>query len=222
MKLMFKIIILFICLICFAQMGFALQITSPQEGQVVYQGDRLSVIVKPDLGEMWEEVLLGIFPMTYDALTNEYKEEIEIPSDAIGNISFNVLAYNGLNEKIKLTRSLFVEMPPNVVLKSIVAGSSVAGGLNFISLRKMPPDSSAADIERYETEQLSVYGRYSDNINRELTSSASGTTYSSSNEQVVTVSPEGKVTAKGIGNAKIIVSNEDYSATVDVVVKPYQ
>lgn len=59
-------------------------------------------------------------------------------------------------------------------------------------------------------------GVYSDGVNRNITASASGTTYQSSNEKIVTVSPEGRVTARGLGAAKITVKNGNYSSIVDI------
>ncbi|GBE05313.1 bacterial Ig-like domain [bacterium BMS3Abin10] len=195
---------------------YALTIVSPSEGQVVYQGDRLTVIVKPDTGEDWKEVLIEVVPMSYNFLTNEYKAEIEIPRDeTTGIISFSVAGYDKGGKEFLLERSLFVKMPPNVVLQSILVD-------DYKTLFKLPPGSSPEEMQRIESRQLHVFGIYSDNVNRELTSSASGTTYTSSNEQVVTVSPEGKVTAQGIGKAKITVRNGNFSAMVDVVVKPYE
>ena len=55
-----------------------------------------------------------------------------------------------------------------------------------------------------------------------MTPSSNGTTYASSDQNVVTVDKEGKVTAQGIGEAKIIVRNGKYSAEVKVVVKAYK
>ncbi len=217
--MLLKTIILLVFTLAFVQPSWALSITSPQEGAEVYAGAKLQVIVKPAPGEKWEKVILVIFPMSYNPLTNQYKEDIEIPKNVSGNISFDVLAVDKSGNEIELKRTLFVKFPPNVVLQSIVASHA---GDDFVSLRKMPPDSNPVEVERYETRQLSVHGRYSDNVNRELTPSSSGTTYTSSNEQVVTVSAEGKLTAKGIGRAKITVRNGQYSAVVDVVVKPYK
>ena len=73
--------IIFIFILCIFQNANALTIVSPKEGQVVYQGDRLPVIVKPDVGENWTEVLFYVFPMRYNDLTGQYEEEMEIPRD---------------------------------------------------------------------------------------------------------------------------------------------
>ncbi len=216
MKTILKLTLLILVMNLFTHNVWALTIISPKEGQVVYQGDKLTVIVKPDSGEKWEEVLLDIYPMSYNILTNEYKEEIEIPEDETGMIDFDVLAYDKSGNKVKLTRNLFVKLPPNVVLQGIGVDP------DFMVVYKLPPESDPKDIQKYEFRQIGVGGIYSDGVQRYITSSTDGTTYTSSNEQVVTVDKEGKVSAKGIGKAIITVRNGKYSATVDVVVKPYQ
>ncbi|MBI5101637.1 MAG: hypothetical protein HZB33_07385 [Nitrospirae bacterium] len=216
MKSVLITIIVFIFVIYFAQMAFALQIISPKEGQVVYQGDRLTVIVKPDAGENWKEVLLEIAPMTYNIIFNEYREEIEIPRDeTTGIIDFEVLAYDNSGNKVKLTRNLFVKLPPNVALNGIEVD-------NYEVIYKLASGSTVQNIQDIETTKLNVKGVYSDSVKRKMTASAMGTSYSSSDEKVVTVSPEGKVAAQGLGTATITVRNGKFRANVKVVVKPYK
>ncbi len=216
MKLILKTVILLILTVSFTGVVFALQIISPQEGQIVYQGERLTVIVKPDPGENWEEVLLSIYPMSYNILKGVYEEEIEIPIDRTGNLDFRVFAYDKSGTKVKLTRNLFVKMPPNVVLQTIMVNKE------YMLLYKLPAGSSPDDMRRIESRQLHVDGMYSDGVERDLTLSASGTTYTSSNEKIVTVSPDGKVTAQGLGGAKVTVRNGKYSTQVDIEVVPYR
>ncbi len=215
MKLILKAIILIIIISCFNLKAFALQIISPNEGQIVYQGDKLLVIVKSDPGEQWVEVVLDIYPMSYNIITSEYIEEIVIPRDKIGTIDFNVLAYDNSGNKIKIIQSLCVKMPPNVVLQKVLVA-------DYKTLYKLPQGSSPEEIQRFESRQLRVEGMYSDGIKRKLTSSSRGTTYKSSDEQVVIVSSEGKMTAQGIGEAKVIVVNGNFHSIVDVVVKLYE
>lgn len=152
MKGLSIVIILFSFIACNSHGAFALQILSPKEGQVVYQGDRLMVIVQPAPGADWKEVLIESVPMNYNLITNEYKAEVEIPRDeSIGIISFSVAGYDRNGKELLLKRNLFVKLPPNVVLQSIVAGGQ--GGSSFIILGKMPPGSNAVDIENYESGQ---------------------------------------------------------------------
>jgi len=133
----------------------------------------------------------------------------------LGIITFYVRAYDKSGQETELKRSLLVKLPPNVVLQSIIVD-------DYKTLFKLPMGSSPEEMQRIESRQLRVKGMYSDGVKRKLTSSASGTTYTSSDETIVKVDKEGKVTAQGIGKAKITIRNGSYSATVDVVVKPYK
>ncbi|MBI5103032.1 MAG: Ig-like domain-containing protein [Nitrospirae bacterium] len=214
-KLLFNITLSLLILHWAAEYVFALTIISPNNGQIVNQGDKVQAIVKPDAGEKWEKVQLDIYPMSYSIFTNDYREEILIPYSEIGLIDFSILAYDKTGREIELKMSLFVKLPPNVVLEGLSAD-------RYKTLYKRLSDQSSPAIQGSETRQLHVYGTYSDKVERDLTSSASGTTYTSSNEKIVIVSPEGKITSQGLGTAKIIVRNGKYSAHVDIVVEPYK
>jgi len=62
------------------------------------------------------------------------------------------------------------------------------------------------------TRQLVVTGRFSDGSAKDLTAAASGTTYSTSDAAVLTVSVDGLVTAAGEGDATITARNGAFSA----------
>jgi len=211
-----RLMTLVIFILLFNQSALALTITSPKENQIVNAGDHIDVIVKPDAGEKWDKVLLAIFPMSYSFLSGEYKETIEIPQDALGVITITVLAVDNTGREVELHRNVLSKLPPNVALQSILVNK------DYMLLYKLPAGSPAEVMQRIESRQLTVKGIYSDGVKRNITVSASGTTYASSNEQIVTVSPEGKVTAQGLGKAKITVRNGKYNAQVDVDVKPYR
>ncbi len=73
--------------------------------------------------------------------------------------------------------------------------------------------------EANATLALRVTGRYSDKTERDLTSSATGTTYVSSAPQVATVSDDGLVAAAANGAATITVANSGVTTDVTVVVE---
>jgi hypothetical protein len=217
MNKILTLIFIMVNLLFIYQSASALTITSPKENEIVYAGSQMTVIAKPDAGEEWISVSLGIDPMTYNPFTKEYKITVLVPKDYSGYYdNLFVFAADRNNKSIQLRRTIFVKLPPNVTLQGIVAGNN-SGGKSVL-----PLGSKAVDIENYETEQLSVHGQYSDDVTREITSSASGTTYTSSNEKVVTVSSEGKVTAHEIGEANITVRNGKYNETIKVKVKQFK
>jgi hypothetical protein len=198
-----------------AQSVWALSIISPRENQVFYAGSRVDVIVKPDAGEKWERVLLGIYPMSYGILSGEYKETIEIPADELGTIAISVLAVDAAGREVELLRNVISKMPPNVVLQSIMVSEDI------LILYIAPPGSTPEDKDAIELDQLGVAGIYSDGVKRYIASSAMGTTYYSSDNKVVTINSDGRVRSQGIGRAKITVRNGKYAAEVTVIVKPY-
>jgi len=89
-------------------------------------------------------------------------------------------------------------------------------------LYKAPADLNPDDKKTLEERQITVAGIYSDGFNRQITSSSMGTTYTSSDEKIVKVDSEGKVTPQALGTANITIRNGKYSATVKVIVKPYK
>ncbi len=70
-----------------------------------------------------------------------------------------------------------------------------------------------------DTEPLRVVGLFSDGETYDLTARASGTTYTSSDEGVVTVSPDGLATAVAGGTATITAANGGRTASVQVRVQ---
>lgn len=189
----------------------------PIEGQQVDAGSWITVVVKPAPGEQWENFIVGFKPFEYDSVNKEYKLSIQVPNDVLGyRDDLRVYGLDKSGNEVELKRGVFVKLPPNVVLKSILPNK------DYMLLYKLPAGSDPGDVKRIESRQLTVKGVYSDGVKRNITASAHGTTYTSSNENIVTVSPEGKVTAQGLGEAKIIVKNGTYSAKVEIDVKPYR
>jgi len=64
--------------------------------------------------------------------------------------------------------------------------------------------------------ELPVVGDFTDNVTRRISSPASGTTYKSSNQQVIKILPGGLLQIVGNGKATITVSNRDRQGSLDV------
>jgi len=197
-----------------SNVAISLTIVQPTEGQIVNQGDKLKVIVHPNAEEKWDKVLIEVFPMQYDALSNTYNANVEIPRDETGNVDIVIKAFNNSGKKLIVKRTIFVKMPPNVVLESISVD-------DLMILYKAPAELNSDDKKTFEVRQITVAGIYSDGFSRQIPSSSWGTTYTSSDEKIVTVDSEGKVTPQTLGTATITVKNGKYSKTVKVIVKPY-
>jgi len=209
-------VLLFILVLSF-QSAWALTITYPAEGDTFYAGSQLTIIVKPDGSEQFETVLFGIYPMTYYSIKKEYIYSLTIPKNLTGIIDDLIVIASDVSGNVtELRRSIVVKLPPNVILQSIVVNP------NPLFLEKLPPESAPDDIRVFGNRDLKVHGVYSDGVKRKLGSSASGTNYTSSNDKVVTVYPEGKAVAQGIGNATITVRNGTSHVDVRVIVDPYK
>jgi hypothetical protein len=186
-------------------------IISPAQDEQVYAGALITVVVKPEPGEQWQGFVMGFKAFYYDPTSNVYKLSIQIPTDVLGyRDDLRVHGVDKNNKEFELSRRIFVKLPPNVVLQSVLVD-------DYKTLYKLPPGSTPQDMQRIGSRQLRVEGKYSDGVERDLTSSTSGTTYTSSNNKIVTVNSEGKMTAQAIGEAKITVRNGKYSAQVDIV-----
>lgn len=217
MTLTKKVMLTLLFWILLYQSALALQIASPKEGEIFFAGSDVTLVIKPDSGEEWEYVIYGMSTLSYNPLLKEYRTTLRIPANLVGYEKLSVIGLDKSGKETELIRNILVKLPPNVVLKSIMVFDQ-----DYMLLYKLPAGSKPEDMQRIETEQLSVSGMYSDGVKRKLTSSTSGTTYTTNNEKIVTVDSDGKVTAQSIGTAKITVKNGKYSAQVDIVVKPYR
>lgn len=197
--------------------SWAATIVSPIEDEEVYAGSEIAVVVKPGNGEEWQGFVLEFQSLKYDPVNNIYKTTIKVPLDILGSRDdLRIVGVDKAGHEIQLRRRVFVKLPSNAVLQTITSSRDV------MVIYKLSSTSDMAEKERRESRNLRIWGVYSDGVNRDLTSSISGTTYVSSNEEIVTVNSEGKVTSKGIGTANITVRNGKYSASVRVVVKAYK
>jgi hypothetical protein len=212
-KLTFNIFFVLI----FSLTSWAATLSSPKEDEQVFAGTWINVIVKPDPSEQWQGFVLGFTALDYDSVNKLYKTTIQVPIDVLGyRDDLRVIGVNKSGNEIELKRRVFVKLPPHVVLQSIEAEPSL------IVLKVFSTGSDPKDIEIYGTRQLHIFGIYSDKVNRELTTSSSGTSYVSSDDKIATVSAEGKVTAQSAGRAKIIAQHNNFKTEVDIVIKPYK
>ena len=91
-------------------------------------------------------------------------------------------------------------------------------GVTIIVRPSSPPSSLVLGQNFYTlpvvgaTASITVTGQYPNNFAIDLTSAASGTTYKSSNNQVLSVDPEGNVKANAFGTAVVTVQNSGLKA----------
>ena len=114
---------------------------------------------------------------------------------------------------------------PLMLWPDVWAGKTVLGPKVRIKVRPLTPPKQLRVLNHYYhfslprpyPEHLSVKGRYAKDLERDLSSSASGTTYTSSNASVVSVDREGVCTVIANGLAVIAIENggvRDFAAFV--------
>jgi hypothetical protein len=210
--------VLIITVACSASPVTGLTITEPKPGSQFHAGDKVIVKAVTAPNERPIAVFLFSTQMHFSTLniSPPYELVFTIPKAFTGEDTIVASAKFSDGSIVESKMKIFVTLPVNVILKGVDVDP------NPVYLYKMPINSDSNDVRIFETKSLGVGGMYSDGVERNITSSQRGTTYTSSNEKVVTVSLNGKVTAQSIGMAKIIVRNGKFSADVEVIVDPYK
>jgi hypothetical protein len=99
---------------------WALRIESPREGDAVYAGSTMTVIVKPDPGEDWASVAFGFDVMNYNPLTQTYSITVPVPIEYMGsydNLVITAVDKNG--NSVRLKGKVLVRLPGHIVLNSL-------------------------------------------------------------------------------------------------------
>jgi hypothetical protein len=194
--------------------SWAFSIAEPKPGTVFHPGDKVTVLAQAAAGESVKAIWFysSLMEKTIIDTPPTFKFTFTIDADFVGKEKIIASAKLADGSIVEAESTINVELPSNISIKRISVDPSI------IFLSKLPTGSSANRVRIFETHRLGVGGVYSDGVQRQITSSA-GTTYTSSNETVATVSPDGLVTAKGVGTAIVTVKNGESAATVKVVVK---
>jgi hypothetical protein len=205
--------IIIVILVFFELNCFGVEIIMPKEGAVFHPGDEIVVKVSTEANEQLKGIWFYAINMKESELivVPPYEFKFTAQSDFIG--SETIVADGKLqNDSHKESKiRIHVVLPNNIVLNKLMAEPQK------MYLRKVPEGTQGAHF--YEKKQIDVEGLYSDQITRQLSSSFTGTKYSSSNENVVTVDSEGIVKAVASGRGKIAIKNGNKQIDIDVVVK---
>ncbi len=168
-------------------------ITTPTNGQQFAPGDTVSVTVAITPPLQANDVSLNVAGFGSEPGTNyngsTYQVTFSIPDTYAGPL----------------------QLSPAITDTS---NNPITGITTTIAVRPTtPPSSLTLPQANYilnvvgAAERIAVVGNYPGGVQRDLTSSASGTTYKSSNTKVITVDTEGNVSAAGFGTAVVTVSN---------------
>lgn len=175
----------------------SVEIVNPTEGQVFKPGDTVNV----DINVSNKNALVLITTSTAESALLEhapYKFQFVIPNETTGSLSIAAEArdYAGTDEE---------ELIGSDEITIKVIGSATLTDI------KIYPEYLVDDGIFYAPVglkiPLTIYGVYSGGVERKITSSDSGTSYTSSNPSVVNISPEGFMTSETQGEAVIKISN---------------
>ena len=175
------------------------EIISPADGSIVSPCQVLQMEVQPVGGFVVKAILLA---SPFDGRTFSappFVVDVSVPIEAAGSFNLVALARGTSGHLASDTISLIVQQVADLELLSVTP--------------------SRYHFARFgSTSLIFVTGTYSDGVGREIADAALGTSYASNDTSVVTVSPDGIMTAQGPGAAVVTVSNSDVSAQVEVTV----
>lgn len=192
----------------------ALVITFPKNGETFKEGDTLKIVAElspddPEIADVSFLVTKGIDHCPSAIATHpRYECSFIIPPGAP-----SVITITAIGETIE--SAVF---SPEVSIRVTRANMATLQGIKIFTGNT---SNKLFFFQIGQNKRLHVDGIYSDGVKREeLSSAAAGTTYTSTDEKVVTVDRDGLVTAQGFGTARITIKNGKYQTTVEATVKP--
>ncbi|MGH7231138.1 MAG: hypothetical protein ACREJU_07240, partial [Nitrospiraceae bacterium] len=198
----------------------AFRITAPAENAILEPGQELAATV--DLGTeiavgrvryYWyrageEPVVIQLASPALtatDRATPPYGGTLKVPAEAIG--AMRLLVVGEVVRGRLAGREEFDEICVDV------KPSAPLSGIEFETEKPLRLDTL------WKIMDLPAVGVFADGITRPIQGAGTGSTYASSNERVVTVSPEGILQVVGDGTAMIVVTNRGQEGSLAVVVK---
>jgi len=213
------IFILSICglfMIFFAKISLAepyMKFIQPEEGQIFKPGDEVPIVF--EASNLSNGILITSRISADRIETLPYTFNLKIPDEEIGILEIKAFAPLIATQEV-LTDDVTINIQPNAPLESIQAGRPVYRTTKTGVDKKFRKVSINEDSD---WKQMTVEGVYEDGVTRNIRYATTGTTYSSHDENIVTVGENGKVYVQGVGEALITVTNSGISTDVPVIVK---
>lgn len=205
-----RVLIVGLILISMAKTGFALVITSPKNGDNFKEGDIVKVVAEktpddPKFAFVYF-VLTGGLGNCPERITTHprYECSFTIPAGSPRSINVSAVAVTASQPVTSPDITISVALPSSISLQEL----------------KLFTGNTIYFFKLGQNKKLEIEGSYSDGLDRDLRLGQTGTTYASSNENIVKVNADGLATAIATGNAQITVRNGVKKLVLDVVVKP--
>jgi pimeloyl-ACP methyl ester carboxylesterase len=187
------------------------QVIAPTAGQQFAPGQTVDITVQLSAGltaiagfvDVAVPGLGRLVGTNYNGTT--YQASFVIPTTFTGPIILTPVIFDAINSPVG-----GVSISVNAVPTSAPASISILGG-NYVHYTSVPT-----------LDAIGVEGNYPGGLTLDLSSSVTGTTYSSSNTAVLTVDANGNVQAAAFGTAVVTVRNNGLTAFLNFVVEnPY-
>ncbi len=193
----YSLFFLFIGQACFAAPG--IKIVEPQNGAVLHPGEEFTLRIESVDGFVIEKGIMGMFKVMgiYEFKTLPLVLTPKVPIEAIGAMTISVSAGDASDNWSDDEITIIVE--PTATLQSLkIDQDDVWVDLDWNGNIRKDATSTTCGI-------VTVYGKYSDGVERQLTN-VSGLTYTSSDPSVVSVNNKGDCEVYKVGEASITVS----------------
>ena len=177
-----------------------LAITAPAPGTEVTAGAAVTVRVEGAAGFTPERILVGLGSASVEAAAAVFNGPVTVPDGVVGDIRIAALGLDAAG-RIASAAPVLVRVEAPAALTGLAV-----------------PDEPLALSAAAPSAALRVTGRFTDDVERDVTSGSAGTTYTSTDPAVATVDAGGTVTAVAAGQALIEVRNGDAVAVAEVAV----
>ena len=185
------------------------KIIEPVEGQNFVAGEKIRIHIQGSGATSHAGVFAFFGSSSWaDIVELPWEGNINIPSDSVGSTA--EISVIGLDTDMNMTSEDRVNlvMESDIVLEEILLGFGDKLVFNF---KKLP--------RQYREFQLYPIGKFSDGSEHPLGILTEETVYTSSNENVAVVDPNGLITARSFGTTEIYITNSGVSTDIDVIVK---
>jgi hypothetical protein len=199
---------------------WALELVSPPQYTEVHPGDIITIVVKPSPGEQISTVYFDTYSGQVDAPPYEYR--YTVGPNELGDVIVSMVAAKPASQGPFATNHDAVSSLLDLHLKSAL--------LSTVKVQSLRAEFTSDKIRFYldkdkvtgnyipDAERLRVYGMYSDGIERDVSLATTGTTYTSSDASVLTVSIDGLMAALKPGKVQITITSGGKKLVQDATV----